>query len=430
MVFLVAGLLSDCDAIDNLPATFQNKPSLTLTPGATNTPTPLPILSKPSLPAGTPDPSQGLTIWLPPELNPASGSPAAKLVAQRLESFQNQNGGIKILVRIKNLTGPQGMLDTLTITRQAAPLAMPSIVVLQRTDLESAVNQNLVYPIASLQNLKDTSDWYPYCQALAQVNQKWYGVPFSGDALILVYHPDTGKKAISTWDDVINLNQPVLFPASDPDALTTLALYQSISSEINPASSTQPLQENDLVKVFTFYQHAAHQGIFTFSLSQYDSFDQTWTAFNTHQAHLVISWASTYLKDADPQDIPLPLPGLNGTPYTLATGNMFALSESNPDRQSISLKLIDYLIEPGFLSQLSLVSDHLPTRISANLYPTTPQKQALFDQVSKSAHLQPVLPVYLPIVSSLKEATLQVIRFQMTPQDAANSVLNITPKTP
>jgi ABC-type glycerol-3-phosphate transport system substrate-binding protein len=307
---------------------------------------------------------------------------------------------------------------------------MPSIIVLPQPDLEPAVRQGLVYPVTALQSLKNQSDWYPYCQAMAQVDQKWYGAPFSGDALILLNRTDATKTAINTWDDVQKLNQPVLFPASDANALTTLALYESLAGEINALTPAQNLQENDLIQVFSFYQHAAHQGIFPFSLSQYERFDQTWSAFTNNQSRLVITWASTYLNNTEADYQPIPMPGLNGSPYTLATGDMFALSEPNPDRQVISLKLIDFLVEPAFLSDLNQAMGGLPPRISANLSPADPKKQAFFDQVGKTAHLQPDLPIYLSLANKLKEATLQVIRFQLSPQEAAKSVITITQKTP
>jgi multiple sugar transport system substrate-binding protein len=430
LLILFAALLSNCDTIDNLPASFANKTTATSTPGATNTPTSQANASQPSLPVVTPDPSQVMTVWLPPDLNPNSSSAASKLMAQRLDAFQKQNGSIKINIRIKNLSGPHGMLETLAITHQAAPLAMPSIVVLQQTDLEQAVRQALVFPVTNLQSMLNSADWYPFAQDMAQVGNKWYGVPFSGDALILIYRADSDKTVINTWDDILKLNQLVIFPASDPDALTTLALYQSLSGNINTATPTPALQEKELGQVFSFYQLAARQGVFPYSLSQYERFDQTWTAYRNHQSRLVVTWASTYLKDPEPEDQALPLPGLNGTPYTLATGSMFVLSEANPDRQKISLELIDFLVEPAFISQLNQAVGNIPTRITANNYPEDPNKQVLFDKIGKSAHLLPVLPVYFPLTNHLKEAAVQIIRLQLSPQDAVKSVLTTIQKTP
>jgi len=427
-IALLSMLVSSCDAIDSFPSTLVHKSTDTPTPGPSATLTFQPVSSQPGSQAATPGASRIFTIWLPPDLNPNGTSAASKLMAQRLNAFEQQNTDFKLNIRIKNLAGPEGMLNTLSITRDAAPLAMPSIIVLPQPDLETAVRKNLVYPVDSLPAIKNQADWYPYSQAMARVDQKWYGAPFSGDALILLYR---GPQIIpsGTWDSILKSNQPVLFPAADPDALLPLSLYESLAGEIKAGSSPQPLQENELVKLFTFFQNAAHEGIFSFSLSQYERYDQTWAAFAINQSHYVVTWASTYITSGEPEDQPAPLPGLANGPYTLATGSMFAISASDPERQAVGLKLIDFLLEPGFLAQLNRATGSLPTRVSANSYPSDPRKQAFFDQVCKSAHVQPVLPDSISLYGRVKEATIQVIRYQVTPQEAANAVLN-RPKSP
>ena len=427
---IFAALLSNCDSIDRFPASLINTASVTMTPPPPATPTPEAILNKTISPISTPDTSGFMTVWFPPELNPNAASASGKLIAQRLLAFEKENPQIKIRIRIKTLSGPQGMLDTLAITQIAAPLAMPSIVILQQSDLESAVKQDLVYPVAASQSVKNGSDWYSYSQSMAQVNQKWYGIPFSGDALILLNRTDNNPPVIQNWNDLQQINQPLLFPASDPTALTTLALYQSLSGDIDHNNTMQPFNEESLVNVFQFYQHAAHQGLFPFSLSQYERFEQTWSAFSNRQSHLVVTWISNYLNNPEADYYPSPLPGLNGAPYTLATGEMFVLTEPNPERQVSVLKLMDFLVDSEFLASLNQASGNLPARISANSYPSDLKKQSLIDEVSRSAHLQPALSTYMPIANTLKDATVQVIRFQLSPQEAAKSVINGDQKKP
>ena len=418
-------LLSGCDTLEQLPDSIIPRPTETIHPSITSTPTlpAAPVLLTPT-PTGNPDKSKTITIWLPPDLNPQKQTIAGKLIFDRLQEFESLNPDIKINVRIKNLSGAQGMLDTLSVTTLAAPLAKPSILVLPQSDLETAVHQGLVYPIFSDENNIDDSDWYPYSQSMAKVDGKWYGVPYFGDALIIVYRNASTTDNITTWANIQGINQPVLFPASEAGSLTTLAFYQSLAGDQDIGNDPKNLNEEKLIQVFAFMQNNARQGIFSYSLSQYDRFDQTWTAFKNRQAHWVITWTSSYLSSTDTTVQAMPLPGLDETPFTLATGQVFVLSEPDQDRQVICMKLIDFLVEPGFLSKLNQASASIPTRLSADKFPNDLNKQTFFNQVSQSAHIQPTLASYITIANRMKDATTQVIKFQITPQEAAKLVIN------
>ncbi|MCE1253836.1 MAG: extracellular solute-binding protein [Anaerolineae bacterium] len=432
---LCFSFLTGCDSIDHLPDTFraaathapEAHPTETPSAGNLTTPTPAGAVITSS---ATPDPAQVLTVWLPPELDPKNNSTASQLFAARLKTFEDQQNHIQIHVRIKNASGTQGMLDTLALTRAVAPLALPSVAVLSYLDLGSAVRQELVYPIDSISSLADGKDWYPYSQDMAHVNQQWYGAPFSGDALVLVYRGDGINITPERWEDILAYGQPVYFPAADANALTILALYQSLEVNENRSINPQELNEDNLVRLFTFYQRGAQRGVFPYSLSQFDRFEQTWAAYNNHQTRWVIAWASDYLKSGNDGSDVIPLPGLNNTPFTLATGSLLVLTEPDPARQAASLQLIDFLTNPDFLSDINQAGGTLPPRISANHYASDTRKKAFVEHVSLSAYVQPVPGTYSDLAKDLNDATNQVIRFRLNAQEAAQSVMDGPQKAP
>jgi len=92
-------------------------------------------------PASSPTPASDanhLILWLPPEFDPHSGTPAGDLLNERLDAFINAHPGLTIEVRIKAVNGPGGLLDSLATTSAAAPAAIPSLVALPRGELETA----------------------------------------------------------------------------------------------------------------------------------------------------------------------------------------------------------------------------------------------------------------------------------------------------
>ena len=82
-------------------------------------------------------------IWLPPQFDPRSGTPAAKILKNHLDLFIALNPGVQIEVRIKAEDGPGGLLDSLGSTNVAAPLALLALqaeAVLAWATTEAAYN--------------------------------------------------------------------------------------------------------------------------------------------------------------------------------------------------------------------------------------------------------------------------------------------------
>src|SRR5512139_2378793 len=152
--FLLLVLLfsAGCTAVPSarptsLPATL---PPSTLTPVFTEEVT--------TTPAGP----TTLRLWLPPEFDPNSGSPAGDILKTRLDEFTSRRPGTQIEVRIKATDGSGGLLDSLTTASAAAPLALPDLVALPRPTMETAALKGLVHPFQNLSSPIDEPDWYPY----------------------------------------------------------------------------------------------------------------------------------------------------------------------------------------------------------------------------------------------------------------------------
>ncbi len=174
-----------------------------------------------------------IVIWLPAQFDP-SISKAGEMLFARFQEFMVQNPGYSISVQFKAESGDASLLQSLTITSAAVPNAVPSLVMLNRTEMETAVNKNIIHPFTQVDFSAD-EDWYDYARNLGSLSGTVYGLPIAGDALVLVYRPNVvapEDAVINGWEDLLSLNQPIVFPAGDIKAMFSLALYLSAGGQL------------------------------------------------------------------------------------------------------------------------------------------------------------------------------------------------------
>jgi multiple sugar transport system substrate-binding protein len=403
------------------------------TPAVLQTPTPGSL--QPILVTDLPTPTQlagspatvKLRIWIPPQLDPASGSEAGEILRQRLDEFTRQRPGVEIQVRVKALSGTGGMLDSLSTTSAAAPLAMPDIVALPRDLLESAALKGLLRPMTNLTEVLNAPDWYDYALQLSRLQESVYGLPFAGDALVLVYRTQNMPAPPVDWEAALKLNSPLVFPAADPLALFTIAQYQAGGGEIRDQEDRPFLDVARLSAVLDFYQHAEQTELMPYWLTQFQNDDQVWQAFLEERSDMVVTWTSHYLTlvytdtTGSPEIAFAPLPTPDGEPFTLATGWVWALASPNQDQRILGLELAEFLCEANFLARWTEALGYLPPRSNALGGWSDTEIQPLVSQVLRSALLYPSTDISTPLGAALQQAVIQVLKEQNDPLTAAQS---------
>jgi multiple sugar transport system substrate-binding protein len=368
----------------------------------------------------TPSPSpQVLTLWLTPELDPNNNSASSAILKARLLKFSEKFPGTQIRVRIKAATGSGGLMDMLTSTSAAAKLAMPSVIALSYQDMETAALKGLIHPINPLTTALDDNDWYPYAHQLALIQNNPFGLPFGGDTLLLVYRTDKVGITPSTWQNIFSFGQPILFSAADPEALLTLNLYLSAGGTIANDQGQPELLPDVLTKALNIYASGTHKGVFPLSLAQYEDDSQTWQAYTEQKANWLITHSSDYLTHLPPDSKAIPIPSLGSTPLSLATGWVWAISDPIPERRETSMRLAEFLSEPDFLAQWTPNLGLLPVRPSGLQAWNDPSTNQLINQLSLSARVIPSSDLMTSLGSALQQATLQVIKLQSNPLQAA-----------
>lgn len=419
-IYLTACLFSVSAACSALPGIFPAAPTPVRTAVALP-PTPSP--TPPAAIVNTFHPPQDLTIWLPPEFDPSANSPAGSLLHARLDEFSKANN-IQVKVRIKAASGQGGLLDSLSAAGAAAPLAMPGVIALPRTDLETAALKGLLVPLDGVTAALNNPDWYDYAHQLALVQGATFGLPFAGDALVIIYRPSKISVPPATWDAILRINQPIAFPAASQQALIPILLYQSIDGEIEDAQRRPILQNEKLTQVFTLLRQAADRGVFPTWLSQYDNDEQIYQIYQDGQVNAAITWSSNFLADTPADSEIMPLPALSGQVISLAGGWSWSVVDPLPERRALSIKLVEWLVEPEFLAKWTEAAGYLPTRPSALADWKDQNLKAIFGQVTLAARPRPSSDLISSLGPVLREATLKVIRLEVDPQTAATAAVS------
>lgn len=384
------------------------------------TPTPVPTKrSTPTLTAtntATPPVEQGtpiLRVWLPSQFNPAAENPPAKLLAQRLTEFESQHPGLKIEIRLKKAEADGEILNDLSVTSAAAPSVLPDLILLSRSDLESAALKGLLHPIDGLSTSLEDPNWYGYAQQLGRIQNTGYGLPFMGDAMVLVYYPELGM--IVNWEDVLSSRGQLVFPAGNPDGLIGLSLYVSAGGQILDSQGLPTLNEEVLTRLLTLIEEGRSKKVFPSSLVNVTNESQTLQIYRTGTANKGIIWILNYHATSD--GAIAPLPGLDEAPFSYATGWVWALAGSDPENQQLAAKLAEYLVADDFITEWTRETGYLPTRPSS-----VEEGDRTMTAILESAHPLPSSAVLAVLGPLMQEALTRVLNGEQ-PKDVAGNIV-------
>jgi ABC-type glycerol-3-phosphate transport system substrate-binding protein len=352
-------------------------------------------------------------VWIPPQFDPAAESEAASLLEERLAEFEAEHPGLLLEVRLKRSDEEHDVVNSLLLTGEAAPSVLPDLILLSRSDLESAALKGFLHPIDGLSTALEDRDWYGYAQQLARIQNTGYGLPFAGDALVLVYYPELGT--LVTWEDVFTTRGQLVFPANHPLGLVGLSLYASAGGKLLDAQELPTLEIVALTKVLTHVQQGVAEEVFPASLANVSTEAQTLQIYRTGSANKGIIWFLDYQPASD--GAITPLPGIAEEPFAYATGWVWALAGSNPENQQLAVELAEHLVAADFIGEWTRATGYLPTRPS-----TVQDENRTITAVLESAHPIPSNDLLAVLGPLMQEALTRVLSGE-EPQAVAESVV-------
>lgn len=367
----------------------------------------------------TPPGPATLKLWLPPEFYPTPGNAAGEMLQARVEEFMKLHPEIRIELREKSMEGLGGMMDSLTTASAAAPLALPDLVALPNSMMEEAALKGLLVAQSDFELDTQDDDWYAYARQLSNVQGKTYGLPFAGDAQILVYRSSKLEIPPISWSEVLTTTLPLVFPAADPQALFTLIQYQSLGGQLYDDEGRPFLDTELLTQVLTFYQSAEQSGKIPYWLTRYENDDEIWQAYSEQTADMVVVWASDYLKNPIENSLSSPIPTSDGKPYTYASGWVWSVTSPDPIKQALSVELAEFLSQEAFLSKWVATTEYMPVRQSSLLQWQNEENRAIFNKILSSAVVIPSLDTLTILGPPIKQAVVDILKQQSDPKSAA-----------
>ena len=410
--------LSGCEVLPfEIPWFSGRTPTTTLSPEEVEDLTPTPEMTITT--EVTPEPITQLTLWVSPEMDPVLDTESSQIFTERLRLFSDQNDGIEINVRVKAVSGIGGLLDALTATNAAAPGALPDLIALPRSDLESAALKNLIFPLDGLTEIPDDDDWYDFTREMALLQGSTYGLPFTADPLVLVFRGINFEQLPTSWSDLLESESIFAFPAESDQALFQMSLYQSAGGSLQDTQRRPMLEVAPLTETFRLFRQGVEAESMSEALLQYQTDAQVWTAFQEGQASIVVTWLSNYLQEGSTDAVLSPLLPVENASVSLGTGMSWALATPDVDRHGISVALAEFLTEPGFLSEWDPVLGYLPPRPSALENFQDENLRSTLNQIALMTRLRPSNDITASLGPIIRDQTRQVIQGLVDPSQAA-----------
>ncbi len=406
-------LLACSSETDRLESVFN--PSATPSPAIPVTTTPLATSQQ--------DLRRGLRIWVPPQFDPNTEHLAGRLLRDRLQSFYEQFSNLPIEVRIKAEDGQGGMFEALITASEAAPLALPDLVLVPRKIVVPLAQQGILYPLDGYAQLSEDQKWYPYARQLAVVENTPFGIPFVGDVLVLAYPESLANELPLNWNDWLVSKYSLGFAANDPQAAVLLALYLQAGGAIRNAQGRPILEEMVLTELLESISVAYRQGKIPAWVIQAEDDQLVSQTLAEGKIDSGFLWGSNYLKQGSQEWHASAGFLAYKTSLTLADGWLWASTSPISDQIGISFQLAAFLTEPEFMATYTQAAGYLPTRAEAFSYWQNNQRTKELETVSQLAQIIPPSALSDPIGIALRSALLAVVKDRVPPQQAAKDAI-------
>jgi ABC-type glycerol-3-phosphate transport system substrate-binding protein len=296
----------------------------------------------------------------------------------------------------------------------AAPSALPDLVALPRYALEVAAQKGLVRPLDGLSTELENSDWYPYARDLAEIEGTSYGIPFAGDALVIIYRPELVW--IKTWDDILLSESQLVFAGADPQAQVGLSLYVSAGGELVDAQGKPTFDQEVLTRVLEIFSKGRAAALFPDASANISTDEQVLQEYRARRAEMAIVHISNF---RDSQDGLLqPLMGLDEEHLTFATSWVWALAGQNTDNEQLSIELAEFLTGDDFLAAWINETGYLPTRPSV----LSEAEDTAIPAVIQAAKPIPSTDILLTLGPLMQEALIRVLNGEQ-PEAVARSIV-------
>ena len=373
-----------------------------------------------------PTPSSYLIeLWIPPAFDPdQNDSEAGKALESLIDQYMDDHPNVTITHRVKATSGDSSMLNTITSASHIAQDVLPSLALISRNDMETAVQRGLLQPITT-SVLDDGETWYDFAKQSSTVDSVIYGIPIIADSTVLTYRPAKIGPELGDWNDILTRGLPIGFAPSSSTSLFGLFVYLSLGGKLTNDQGQPYLDQQKLTETLNFFLTGGQNGVFPPSISQLVDQGQVWQRFNEGTIQMIISLFSSFRHYQTPDISVLALPlSDNVTGYPLINTWNLVLIEDNPIYQAEAVRFAEYFSDIAVNDELSAKAGYIPVRRGDHkAWAEDPQRE-IVEMMSESGLLAPNNQITNKLVPLINNSVLQVIKNQMSPDDAAKEAMS------
>ena len=374
----------------------------------------------PSIPTQEPVDHNVITVWVQPQFDPDDGSPASIQLQKQIQSFIEDNPGVRVNFRLKASEGSNSTLNALSVTAQAAPGALPTIVLLSRQDMDIAAAQGLIRPIESYSSALENNDWYPFANKMGKYHNEVFGLPFAADVMVLARRDSRLPVQYLPLIDVPRNLGVIGFAAGNPQPIVPYIWLQSAGWPLMDNLDKPIIEEEALIQLFSSIEANRRAGKLSSGILEYQSERAAWDAFLAGDLPNVITRYSNIRSESREFSF-YHIPGLGQSPYTYAYGWVWCLVQKDSTDIDLNVRFMQHMVMPDFLADWTGESTYSPVR------PSSLQKMEtdtnMLDQILLSADIVPPRSVRFLSDSFISSALNGLLTGTTTAQDAARNVI-------
>jgi len=380
----------------------------------------------------TPQAQQGLTLtlWTTEAFSPTQATAPGRILAAQAASLPD----LQLRFVLKQPYGQAGILRYLLTTGNVVPALLPDLAFIDVDEVNLAVQDGLVQPLAPLLPPDLVSDLYAFARDACTFGSQLYCLQFQADLDHLVYNSFRLERPPASWTGVLSQSVPYVFPAGGQGGLVNdsfLVQYEAVKLRSEETARDAPfLDEPSLVAVLQFYRDGVSRGVFPPAILDHHSTDDSWLAYRAGQAAMAQVSAHRYLAERSQAVFarPAPIPAISGPAAPISRGWALVLITPYPARQAAAVRFLEQWLSPEINAAWNQAAGTLPTRQAAlarwdpmDGYTSFLQPQLL------TARPRPPVPSYSQVAAALQRAVEAVLTGELTPEKAAAEVMKSGP---
>ena len=349
-----------------------NSPGANVTAEMIRTDTPVAVAQEPTLaPTPTLEPTAltlpSMVIWWPEPLAPLNNAEANEMLSEQISAFKASQGNIDVQLRRKMESGVGGIMSTLRAASPVAPGALPDLTLMRRSDVSSAAQAGLIYPLEGLISSAVSNDLYRAALSLGQVNEQLYGLPYLLEVQHMAFSP-LDMPPPARFEDILTQEVSFALPVAQVDQINNVLMVQYLDAGGTlPNGETATLDSDALFATLQFYEDALAEGLIDPAVINYvsaadyqaDLLDGTLGSGlvnSTQYLNLLQSGASLEFG---------PVPTASGSVVGEVDGWMWVLTTSSPDRQALVGRFLNWMLNASRQGEYSQAVNMIPSQRTA-----------------------------------------------------------------